>query len=1206
MKKLVTLFGLALVLTLSVCCLFACVAAIPGDGDGSTLSLTASGAVVHEGTSSDGATWRIYADGSMVVDGTVDTMYNYDLTGETPAWKQFASEVTSLTFGGNVKDIAAYAFSDMDAIVWIDFGGVQAIGRNAFENCSNLRRVITAGGVKSVMTGAFRNCYRVREVNLDGVTNLEANAFENCLSLVTVQIPDAIKSSATAAFSGCDQIKEIVAPGNSAIKTDANGFLLFEDTIVVGYDGRAAEVTLPETATAVGDYAFYANTQLTSVVIPNSVKTIGASAFANCTELKTLSVGEGVMVVKADAFANCRSLETLTWNAKKSTASVSASGIFEGAKNLTSLTLGKSVSTIPAAAFRNCTGLTSVTLPNTLKVIPERLFSGCTSLVSVTLPSSLTEVREDAFRGCSALSNITFPASLSVIGRSAFRNTAIHTVDLSSVSDVGDSAFRDCTSLFGVIIGEETLISSDAAFLGCYRLADVINNNATVRITKGAANNGYVARYTPFTIGRALDEFRLDEVDGFVFMTDPSNASNVYLIGYSGSDAELTLPASYDGKSYRIADNAFRGCVGLESVTIPAGVIEIGNSAFADCLSLQTVNAEYATLTAIGNEAFAGCTALISISLPTSSGFTSIGDAAFYGCSALASITIPNAVTTLGVSVFQESGLVDLLLGSGITTIPELLCSGCSDLNTITFRGAVTEIAPYAFTGCSRLENFALPTTLTAIGDYAFFANARLLQLVLPDSVETIGAHAFENCYRLMSVTVGAGLTDIGFSAFTGCHYLWEVVNHNNTALTLTTGAFTNGGLTRNAVSIVTASGIKAIDDYLFYSMDIESGSGTRTMHYLLGYTGDATEITLPANYSGSGYSIAPYAFAYSTVKKVTFSNRILRVGAHAFDSSALESVTLSTALQAIDGHAFSNTPLTEVTLNSTVLSALGDGAFSECKNLRVVTISAGANLALGMNCFAGCSALSEISFPDTLASIGAFCFNRCTALVQCVFPASVTSFGNYWYADCPHLTEVVNLGSASIGNLVNNENSHVTSKQNSVKNSLIKEDENGFLIYNKKVIVGYRGTEKNVVLPTIPGGGSISAYAFYGRTDIETIAINSSITSIGDYAFAGCTSLKAVYLSSSTLIGQDGVGRCLFSGCSDLLAIGTDLASADALPANWSADWNVVSVNLGHEFRITGEKWAEANAGQVYTNTTYAVNYGISYADFLALVAEA
>lgn len=1205
MKKLVTLFGLALVLTLSVFCLFSCVAAIPGDGDGSTLSLTASGAVVHEGTSSDGATWKIYADGSMVVDGMVDTMYNYDLNGETPAWKQYASEVTSLTFGRDVKDIAAYAFSDMDAIVWIDFGGVQAIGRGAFENCSNLRRVITAGGVKSIMTGAFRNCYRVREVNLDGVTNLESKAFENCLSLVSVQIPDAIKSSATAAFSGCDQIQEIVAPGASAIKTDANGFLLFEETIVVGYDGRATEVTLPETATAVGDYAFYANTQLTSVTIPNSVKTIGVSAFANCSEMKTLSVGEGVMVVKADAFANCRSLETLTWNAKKSTASASASGIFEGAQKLTSLTIGKSVSTIPAATFANCTALTSVVLPNTLKVIPERLFSGCTSLVSVTLPSSLTEVKEDAFRGCSALSNVTFPASLTAIGRNAFRNTAIHTVDLSSVYDIGEGAFRDCTSLFGVIIGEETIISSDsAAFLGCYRLADVINNG-TLRVTKGTTNCGNVARYTSFAIGRSLDEFRFDEVDGFVFMTDPSNASNVYLIGYTGTDADLTLPDDYNGKSYRISENAFRGCVGLQSVTIPAGVIEIGNSAFADCLSLETVDASNAKSAAIGKEAFADCTALTSIQLPTFAGFTTIGDSAFYGCSALTVVIVPNAVTTIGVAAFQESGLVTLTLGTGITSIPELLCSGCANLKTVHANGAVTAIAPYAFTGCSRLDNFALPTTLTTIGEYAFYENARLLQLVLPDSVETVGAHAFENCYRLMSVTVGAGLTNIGTSAFSGCHYLREVVNHNNTALTLTAGAFSNGGLTRNAVSITTTSGIVAVDDYLFYAMEVESGAGPKIMYYLLGYTGVATEITLPADYNGIGYSIAPYAFAYSSVTKVAFSNRILRIGAYAFDSSALESATLSTSLQAIDGHAFSNTPLTEITLNSTVLSTIGDGAFSECKNLRTVTISAGANLALGMNCFAGCSALTEISFPDTLASVGVFCFNRCTALVQCVFPASVTSFGNYWYADCPHLTEVVNLSSASSGNMTD-KNSNVTSKQNSLKSSLIKEDENGFLIYNKKVIVGYRGTEKNVVLPTIPGGGSISAYAFYGRTDIETIVINSSITSIGDYAFAGCTSLKAVYLSSSTLIGQDGVGRCLFSGCSDTLAIGTDLASADALPSTWSADWNVIGVNPGHEFRITDSKWADANAGQVYVNATYAVNYGISYADFLALVAEA
>ena len=39
-----------------------------------------------------------------------------------------------------------------------------------------------------------------------------------------------------------------------------------------------------------------------------------------------------------------------------------------------------------------------------------------------------------------------------------------------------------------------------------------------------------------------------------------------------------------------IGMNAFSGCTGLTSVTIPAGVIEIDMNAFASCSSLTTVN----------------------------------------------------------------------------------------------------------------------------------------------------------------------------------------------------------------------------------------------------------------------------------------------------------------------------------------------------------------------------------------------------------------------------------------------------------------------------------------------------------------------------------------------------------------------------------------------------------------------------------------
>jgi hypothetical protein len=61
-------------------------------------------------------------------------------------------------------------------------------------------------------------------------------------------------------------------------------------TVLVRYNGNAANVTILAGVTAIGDGAFNNCVTLTSVTIPSSVTSIGGSAFDGCRNLRTVTV----------------------------------------------------------------------------------------------------------------------------------------------------------------------------------------------------------------------------------------------------------------------------------------------------------------------------------------------------------------------------------------------------------------------------------------------------------------------------------------------------------------------------------------------------------------------------------------------------------------------------------------------------------------------------------------------------------------------------------------------------------------------------------------------------------------------------------------------------------------------------------------------------------------------------------------------------
>jgi hypothetical protein len=209
---------------------------------------------------------------------------------------------------------------------------------------------------------------------------------------------------------------------------------------------------------------------------------------------------------------------------------------------------------------------------------------------------------------------------------------------------------------------------------------------------------------------------------------------------------------------------------GINMIIVKDGVTSIGECAFYDCRSLDSIDLPE-SLTSIGDNAFSGCDSLSSIDLPRS--LTSIGEGAFSGCDSLSSIDLPESLTSTGDNAFSGcDSLSSINLPESLTSIGEGAFSGCDSLSSINLPESLTSIGDRAFSYCEGLSSIVLPESLTSIGDEAFGFCYSLRGINLPESLISIGDAAFEHCYRLSNVRLPESLTSIGDGAFKFCYEL--------------------------------------------------------------------------------------------------------------------------------------------------------------------------------------------------------------------------------------------------------------------------------------------------------------------------------------------------------------------------------------------------------------------------------------------------
>ena len=446
---------------------------------------------------------------------------------------------------------------------------VISIQDRAFYWCQSLTSIIIGNKVKTIGREAFGSCSSLTDVTIsNSVLSIKEAAFSNCNRLTTLKISD-LESWCNISFGDYD----------------ANPLMCAHRLFL--NDEEITDLSIPNSVTSIGNFAFVGFTSMKSLSIPNSVTSIGKRAFMQCTAINSVSVPNSVMSLGEYAFQGCSSLNSISF-------SNNLTEISEGACNyctsLSTITIPNNITDIGNYAFEKCDALISIIIPNGVININGCAFRNCSNLTSVTIPNSVTCIGGGAFSGCSSLTSFTIPNSVTSIGVEAFRNcTGLTSFTIpNGVSNIGEGAFNGCTGLSTITISNSVSILKKSMFENCMNLATVEVPN-TLKKIENRVFAGCKA-LSDITFPNTLEYIGAEAFIGCSSLSSLIIPPNVVTIGYSAfSNCSSLLAASIPDGVRSIGSSLFKGCSKLTTLTLGKNITNISYSAFANCKELVDV-----------------------------------------------------------------------------------------------------------------------------------------------------------------------------------------------------------------------------------------------------------------------------------------------------------------------------------------------------------------------------------------------------------------------------------------------------------------------------------------------------------------------------------------------------------------------------------------------------------------------------------------
>ena len=240
------------------------------------------------------------------------------------------------------------------------------------------------------------------------------------------------------------------------------------------------------------------------------------------------------------------------------------------------------------------------------------------------------------------------------------------------------------------------------------------------------------------------------------------------------------------------------------------------------------------------------------------------------------------------------------------------------------------------------------------------------------------------------------------------------------------------------------------------------------------------------------------------------------------------------------NGAFISCTAITSITIPSGVTS-VGTKMCQNCTALETITINGSSLTKIGDDAFYGCSKLSNINLPNSVTTIGKQAFDNCVLLEQAVIGDGITSIGEQAFMGCEKLSSI------------------------SLPQSLTN--------------LGYSAFYNCTSLATVTNNSkitSIESTTFYGCSKLSSFSFNTEITNIGDNAFenSGLTSITIPATITS-------IGTTPFTGCSSLTEATVNCALVKGMFSGCSG---LKTVNIGDDVTIIPSGFFEGTALESFT----------------------